>query len=652
MPGTKLMWMAMNGDLEGVIGSLGMVGERNGIGETALMWTAANDHPNCIPILEEEVGLQADDGWTALMLATLSGHERCVRLLLSEAGKQTTKEWNDFPPGTTALMIAAHQNHSKIVDILLPYEQGLNDSEGHTAKWYANNNNPKGKDFTEVRKFLEIEGRNRIPPPSKGPLMFLAYAMTGNVEGILRTLDYVGYRDLNGTTALMLAAEGGHAGCVRLLEGEIGMQDDNGMTALMKAAMKGHSNCVSVLECESEMQNNDGWTALMLAAYRGHADCAQLLLPEVGKQSIKEQNGFPSRTTALMIAVNQNHSEIVELLLPYEQEMKDNYGRTSLMYAAREGHINCIPLLENELGTQSNNGWTALMWAAYYGNTDCARLLLSEVGRQTTMNWGIFLPGTTALMLAAQYNHPEIVELLLPYEQGLKDNSGNTALMMAASHGRPASVRLLLPLEGGLFNNQKETALLLALQEGRVECAKLLIDEAAICDEDGRMHIGRIRGRAWKEQRADSLLSRTYRAVADTLEEAVRRQIQKKRLEALSPHHILALLSPIERSFEQSEALELGEMVWSALLCEPGALGALDDAFCKVEDEIIDGCVVCLSRQKDAILLPCRHLVICEVCADQIEHRCPYCRRKTDEVIVVECAKEQGVAISMSPSPI
>ncbi|TNJ28272.1 Zinc finger, C3HC4 type (RING finger) domain-containing protein [Giardia muris] len=107
----------------------------------------------------------------------------------------------------------------------------------------------------------------------------------------------------------------------------------------------------------------------------------------------------------------------------------------------------------------------------------------------------------------------------------------------------------------------------------------------------------------------------------------------RERLEMLSPHHVLALLSPIERSFEQSEALELGETVWSALLCEPGAL---DDAFCKVEDEIVDGCVVCLSRRKDAVILPCRHLVVCEVCADRIEHCCPYCRGKADEALVVE----------------
>ncbi|TNJ30635.1 Ankyrin repeat protein 2 [Giardia muris] len=322
------------------------------------------------------------------------------------------------------------------------------------------------------------------------------------------------------------------------------------------------------------------------------------------------------------------------------------------------------------------------MYAAFNGKTDCVRLLLSEAGKQTTKGWKDFPPGMSALMIAAHRNRPEIVQLLLLYEEGLEDSEGHTAhwhayngswgrdysqvrqllekegseripppkepllllmsavagdvggvrnttpghrgswdaaLMMAASHGRPPSVPLLLPLEGTVQQ-----------PEG---------DGPSACTPGGP---GRVQD-SWRTRRqstkgteectsrgSESLFgsglthsSRTYRAVADALEEAVMRKV-RERLEMLSPHHILALLSPIE----QSEARELGEMVWSALFCEPGAL---DDAFC--EDEMIDRCVVCLSRQKDAVILPCRHLV---VCADRIEHCCPYCRGKADEALVVE----------------
>jgi len=36
-------------------------------------------------------------------------------------------------------------------------------------------------------------------------------------------------------------------------------------------------------------------------------------------------------------------------------------------------------------------------------------------------------------------------------------------------------------------------------------------------------------------------------------------------------------------------------------------------------------CVVCLTEERDTILLPCRHLCVCASCFDHLE-RCPVCR--------------------------
>ncbi|TNJ26792.1 Ankyrin repeat protein 3 [Giardia muris] len=117
--------------------------------------------------------MQDNYGWTALMKAAYNGKTDCARLLFSEAGKQTTKEWYGFPSGATALMIAAHENCPDIVELLLPYEQGLKDSEGHTAQWHANNSSKEG-DFTQVRRLLENERTERIPPPNP-ELLILQY---------------------------------------------------------------------------------------------------------------------------------------------------------------------------------------------------------------------------------------------------------------------------------------------------------------------------------------------------------------------------------------------------------------------------------------------------------------------------------------------
>ncbi|TNJ27193.1 Kinase, NEK [Giardia muris] len=361
------------------------IGMQNNDGQTALMLAAFNGHSDCIPLLKEEIGKRDNCGLTALMLAAYNGKTDSVRLLLSEAGKQTTKEWDRFPSGTTALMMAAYCNRSDIVQLLLPYEQGLTDSKGHTAQWYAHNSSKEG-DFTRVRKLLENEGTERVSSPREGCLL-VASAVTGDIEGIKKHLDHVGYQDPTGTTALMMAAGYGHSDCIPFLEKEIGMQDKRGLTALMLAAFNGHSDCIALLEKEIGMQCNIGQTALMKAALNGKTDC--------------------------------------------------------------------IPLLEKEVGMQDNDGWTALMKAAGNGKADCVRLLFSEAGKQITEEWtdlcNTYPPGMTALMIAAHYNHSEVVELLLNYEQGLKDSEGHTAQWHARHSPRRGDftqVRKLLKSEG------------------------------------------------------------------------------------------------------------------------------------------------------------------------------------------------------------
>ncbi|TNJ26590.1 Kinase, NEK [Giardia muris] len=154
--------------------------------------------------------------------------------------------------------------------------------------------------------------------------------------------------------------------------------------------------------------------------------------------------------TALMEAAERGNLEGVKRNLN-EVGKRDEDGWTALMFAAINGHANCIPLLEKEIGMQNNWGWTALMWAAYYGKTDCARLLLSETGKQMMNKSSRFFSGTTALMMAAHRNRPEVVKLLLPYEQGLTDSKGNTAQWHANNsswYGDFTRVRQLLESEG------------------------------------------------------------------------------------------------------------------------------------------------------------------------------------------------------------
>lgn len=47
-------------------------------------------------------------------------------------------------------------------------------------------------------------------------------------------------------------------------------------------------------------------------------------------------------------------------------------------------------------------------------------------------------------------------------------------------------------------------------------------------------------------------------------------------------------------------------------------------------------CVVCMERSRDALLMPCRHKVLCMMCAFQVQDcsgECPYCRQVIEEVM-------------------
>ena len=154
-------------------------------------------------------------------------------------------------------------------------------------------------------------------------------------------------------------------------------------TALMIAAACGRAEVVRLLaehECDidkwyEEYERGYDYTALMYAAQNGHADCVGLLLKKEG--GMKNKGGW----TALMSAAQNGHTECVKLLLEKEAGMQNNYGWTALMGAVENGHTDCVKLLlEREAGMQNNEGYTALMIAIQNNNVDCARLLARKEG--------------------------------------------------------------------------------------------------------------------------------------------------------------------------------------------------------------------------------------------------------------------------------
>ncbi|TNJ27360.1 Ankyrin repeat protein 2 [Giardia muris] len=469
-------------------------------------------------------------------------------------------------------------------------------------------------------------------------------------------------------------------------------------TTLMRTAMKDSLDMPAFIHSLKEVGHIDkeGFTALMFAAQRGHSEYASYLLTEARMQN---KYGW----TALHMAARYGHLDLIELLVDKEAGLRNSWGLTALILAAQFSQPRCVAiLLKHEAGLRDHNGWTALMRAITWKNSDCVRLLLCEAGAQATEKRCKYPKGITALMLAARHNDPDIVSLLLPYEQGLVDEDGHTALWYAL-HPRDQSGN---PLEGDYSRVrellQEESSERLSPPQGIVSS---LFTAAVVGDVDMASKCLATVGertatgmtalmKAAKYGHFDvvSLLKKHELGLQDLsdhtafyyatvnghwdcaehllAEAGVKDRLGVSQLECLRAsaatcaqdssyyllllylarihwgyvrHQIRALthaqlVSRVERVANMDPALL--DLAWDLIMGEPNSFDSLSEYLSSsLETEQQEGmCVVCFSSHSNIVLLPCRHLVICSRCVELVANRCPYCRR----------AVKQFVELSMS----
>ena len=125
-------------------------------------------------------------------------------------------------------------------------------------------------------------------------------------------------------------------------------------------------------------------------------------------------------------------------------DAKNEYGRTAAMWAAWDGHEDCLRTLISagaDLDAKDNDGWTAAMFAAGYGHGDCLRML-AEAGAdlEATTN-----DGKTALSWATLLNRPEeaaLIEarLLVRHEKAELSKGGSVKKNKQTRTARPLRV--------------------------------------------------------------------------------------------------------------------------------------------------------------------------------------------------------------------
>jgi ankyrin repeat protein len=175
----------------------------------------------------------------------------------------------------------------------------------------------------------------QLPPPdlvaavskaaSKGEAFQLAQLMTGAEDRAALAMT----RDARGRLALHGAAAKGRLPCLEMLlmagreEEQVTAADSKGGTPLMLACNGGHAGCVDKLLNQPEplvraqllAADRQGGIALMFACGTGQAGCVKLLLGHQSHVKQQLQAVTTQGDTALMIACREGHEACVKLLL-------------------------------------------------------------------------------------------------------------------------------------------------------------------------------------------------------------------------------------------------------------------------------------------------------------------------------------------------
>ncbi|XP_063225666.1 transient receptor potential channel pyrexia [Bacillus rossius redtenbacheri] len=175
-----------------------------------------------------------------------------------------------------------------------------------------------------------------------------------------------------GYTPLHIAADLGHAGCMKILL-EIAHANPNVKTAekrasaLHLAAEGGFHECVCMLlehGAEADVRNIRGQTPLHLAAKAQSVDCVETLLKvggcDVNTLDVDKRSPLHAAVCRTLLAF-----EVVEVLISWRADVnaQDKYGYTPLHVAALNELAQCVETLiyhGADITARSKNGTTAL----------------------------------------------------------------------------------------------------------------------------------------------------------------------------------------------------------------------------------------------------------------------------------------------------
>ncbi|KAM9859110.1 serine/threonine-protein phosphatase 6 regulatory ankyrin repeat subunit C [Aulostomus maculatus] len=484
-------------------------------GRTCLHAAASGGNVDCLNLLISsgaELDVKDNLGRSPLHYAAAYGNSQCTITLLRAGSEVNEADLMGCSPlhyaaashtfcggeGSSEPEYSEEKEHeaSLCLDYLL--DNGANptlkNSKGYSAVHYAAAYGNK----QHLELLLEIsfncleEVESNIPV---SPLHLAAfYGHCDALHLLCETLVSLDVRDIEGQTALHLAAQKGFASCVEVLlkhQASYTLREHkHKWTALHVAAAEGQMDCLLLLVNREQSTDiidspdTQGQTALMLAAVGCHTDCVHILLEKGAKPDAGDKKGF----TALHRSAMLGSDDCVSALLEHGASAlcRDSQGRTPLHLAASCGHTELLHfLLKAAFKTDpldsilDYSGYTPTHWAAYHGCEGCLRLLL-ENKLFSSQEGNFFNPLHCALINGHDAAAGLLVKTIGPHIVQIRDAKGRTPLHAAAYSGNVAGLQLVLDqgAEVNAVDHSGCSALMVAADSGQTLAVEFLLHKA------------------------------------------------------------------------------------------------------------------------------------------------------------------------------
>ena len=432
---------------------------------------------------------------------------------------------------------------------------------------------------------------------------------------------------------LFAAAQGGNSQDVQSLldiGADIDWRGQGGDTALLAACRRGHCETMAMLSVHGSDVNvvaNDGATCLHIAARRGDIASVNVLLEADCIISIKDKEG----RTAMDIARSKAHDDIVARLVQYQRIGSDDGGRGGSSSAARgiRGIVRQAQSEDKAVAAaviNSPRGRTPSGGVGGGANSNLPNLSSGAGAGAGAVRPGSRGPNQAGAKASASSDSDSKITTTA--------TSSTSALASALGVDLNAAPKSSIGGGGGGGGGAKADpgqsvprsvpaptqsyALIGSAYADATTAAlsKLLETE----QRERKLADARVATLAADNTRLEEDLTRTLDEASMLASElaCVKRELdllKGKRTALEAPSVTLETCAELDRILKG--AIENVEARKSALLMS---------SLTQQQEQRL--CVVCQERDKSVVLLPCRHLCLCEACSghDDLAH-CPLCRR-------------------------